>query len=467
MSGAKKTVINQRNLDSDIYDAEIGCMEKRREFLKIMGMGVGGFMVGGVTACGGGNQESDLLDISFWEKTNNLFVKEAGRISLNVDIAKNKPITTLKLLANVALENESSLNEGSQVVFQRGRMAKILNVDEESVAITRGANDGMNRVLLGTSWSKGDAVIVSDQEHPNTFNKLSILERFYGIEVHVVEIPAGSHVLSSDIVRLFDEKIKFVLRKKSRIKYLIWSSPTYRTGILLPISEMVYLAKKYDIKTVCDGAHLLGMMDVNFRNTGVDFLCVSGHKWQCANDSCGILFFNNASARSCIDIDNLEPVAKFFKDGDENASIASRLSSPMISNSINEAFVDSCSTWNDIGRGSIEKYIRTLGKYTRNKIIDIWGESAIYSPMESEDLQSGIIAFNPFFDYKDVFDKNLSNTFVRNMREKRAIDLRNVEVPSDSTGRPYWPIRLSTHIWLSPKDIDTALLSMQEIAQLK
>lgn len=467
MSNAKKSAINKIKLDSDLHDVEIGCVERRRDFLRMMGLGFGGFVVGGLTACGGGNQESNLSDISFWEKTSNIFEKEDGRISLNVDVAKNKPITTLELLDSAALGNDSSLSEEGVASLQRRRIAKILNVDEENIAITRGANDGMNRVLLGTSWRQGDAVIVSDQEHPNTFNKLSILERFYGIEVHAVKIATGPRVLSSDIVRLFDEKIKFAFSRGSRIRYLIWSSPSYRTGTLLPISEMVYLAKKYGIKTVCDAAHLLGMMNINFRDTGVDFLCASGHKWQCASNSCGILFFNPDSVNNYFDLENLDSMAPFLKNGDEHKNLASRLSAPIVNNAINEEFIHSCFIWNDIGRGRIEEYIRNLGKYTRNKIIDIWGEDALYSPVQSEYLQSGIIAFNPFFDSKDVLDENISNTFVRDLREKYAVDLRNVEVPSGSTGFPHWPIRLSTHIWLSPSDIDTALLAMRELAKKK
>jgi len=59
-------------------------------------------------------------------------------------------------------------------------------------------------------------------------------------------------------------------------------------------------------------------------------------------------------------------------------------------------------------------------------------------------------------DIGDVFDKNKSDILVERLMKNYGISLRNIPVPA-MDGRMCWPIRISTHVWLSANEIDMAL----------
>src|ERR1700753_4091633 len=48
----------------------------------------------------------------------------------------------------------------------RAGYAAVLGADVESVALTASTTDGVNSVLGGLSFSTGDEIVTSDQEHP-------------------------------------------------------------------------------------------------------------------------------------------------------------------------------------------------------------------------------------------------------------------------------------------------------------
>ena len=61
------------------------------------------------------------------------------------------------------------------------------------------------------------------------------------------------------------------------------SSPTYKTGTMLPIADLMGVVKAHELISIVDGAHLPGMMAYDYGALGVDFMSGAGHKWQCAS----------------------------------------------------------------------------------------------------------------------------------------------------------------------------------------
>ena len=97
---------------------------------------------------------------------------------------------------------------------------------------------------------------------------------------------------------LFAAEIDRARGAGQRVRALMWSSPTFLTGTMLPIRRIVQVAISKStgftpIITICDGAHLPGMMAYNYAELGVDFMADAAHKWQCAPGSTGILVIRN------------------------------------------------------------------------------------------------------------------------------------------------------------------------------
>jgi selenocysteine lyase/cysteine desulfurase len=132
---------------------------------------------------------------------------------------------------------------------------------------------------------------------------LAIARDRYGLIVRRIALPVGPTVTAAEIATRFANEIDAARAAGQRVRALMWSSPTFLTGMILPIRRIVDVAIQKStpadpIITVCDGAHLPGMMAYNYAELGVDFMAGAAHKWQCAAGSTGILIIRNRCARS-------------------------------------------------------------------------------------------------------------------------------------------------------------------------
>ena len=63
----------------------------------------------------------------------------------------------------------------------------------------------------------------------------------------------------------------------------------YQYGNIHPVKEIAKVAHQYDIPVLCNGAYTIGIMDVDGKDLGADFLVGSGHKSMAAPAPSGVL----------------------------------------------------------------------------------------------------------------------------------------------------------------------------------
>ncbi|MFT7722296.1 MAG: hypothetical protein QM788_05640 [Roseateles sp.] len=175
---------------------------RRREFLRILGVGSGAGVLTALQACGGGGDYqsseslySDLLaDSDFWSRSRKLFTGRTGnKIYFDIDADLTKPSSTSKILAASTLRKtlSTSLTQDDLVEprDERLRMARNLGVDLSQVAFVDSATDGMMKLLLGLAWEPGQVVVTSNQEHPSILAFLRSARHIFQIEIAVVNLP--------------------------------------------------------------------------------------------------------------------------------------------------------------------------------------------------------------------------------------------------------------------------------------
>ncbi len=68
----------------------------------------------------------------------------------------------------------------------RDLVARLLSVDPVEVALTRSTTEGLNAVAAALPWSRGDNVVITDQEYPANAIPWYHQGHLHGIEVRVV-----------------------------------------------------------------------------------------------------------------------------------------------------------------------------------------------------------------------------------------------------------------------------------------
>lgn len=462
----------------------------RRRFLQMIGAGTAVAATGVHTQAlatwsGGfwtGDWDRARSPISGQSIYRSRFVLNPETLFMNIGTAGSMPREVLEFFdeANREYARESMSGYGNFAAL-RQQIAPGFGVDSDELVVSYNTSDGMCHAILGIPWQAGDCVVTTNHEHPGGNVPLQIAVDRYGIEVRRVELPTGNNQTAEEYEFLFQEAIDQARADGLNVRAMMWSSPTFLTGTMLPIRRLVDVAIDNELISICDGAHLPGMMAYDYAELGVDFMSGAGHKWQCGPGSTGILVIRN-KIRSQY---NPLPLPAYFPvvtssyaptiggvpwteraTGPEATfDIAGVIQScgskhsPMLN-----ALGTACAIWDDIGRDVIEDYIIGLSMHLKSRVASRWGVSALYAPMDDPELVSALTSFNPFIDPTWITNSQASATFVSRMREEYGIVIRNTSVPVIGSDSNHFPLRVSTHLWHSINDVNRLVDSCWDLA---
>lgn len=150
-------------------------------------------------------------------------------------------------------------------------IAKLVGLqDGERVIFTPSVTIAINQVLNGISWTKGDIVYVSPYEHNAVARTLEVLHIKY--ELQIIEMPLDEKTLEIDL-----EALKYLFTEKQP-KCVCLNCISNVTGYILPVEEIVQMAKSFDSLVLLDTAQALGLIDIKVQRIPADFIVFAGHK---------------------------------------------------------------------------------------------------------------------------------------------------------------------------------------------
>lgn len=470
---------------NDVMDIPKHWSPSRRDFMRIIGSGAALAALGPLAACSHSHASSPidelraqlLADEAFWTNVRDMFILNPAKRFMNVGTAGSMPKVALDLFdtENRAKAAESG-NGYSNLLAERTQVAPGFGVDPDELAFSANTSSGMCHAVLGIDWNPGDVIVTTNHEHGGGETPLAIATARYGIEVSRIPLPVGNNQNAATYVTLFDTRIKELKAQGKRVRAMMFSAPTYKTGTMLPIADLMNVVRQHELISIVDGAHLPGMMAYDYAQLGMDFMSGAGHKWQCGPGSTGILIVRNKLRPSNpLPLPNWFPIhtsswtahqrgATRTPAYDIGSTITScgSLHTPMF-----HSLVSSCQMWDQIGRKKIETYDLALSAYLKEKIAEKWGVERLYSPKDDPKLVSAVSSFNPFIKETDVLDSVKSGQFVSRMLSDYSpgFVIRNVNVPVIGAPSDHYVIRISTHLWTSATDIDRLVDAMWDLSR--
>lgn len=463
-----------------------GWSSKRRDFLRVLGAGAGAAAIGPlVIGCGGSSAASAaealrtqlLQDEAFWTNVQSLFTLKTEKTYMNIGTAGSMPKAVLDLFDTESRKKAADSGNGySNLLDLRKQVAPGFGVDADELAFSANTSSGMCHAILGIDWKAGDVVVTTNHEHGGGDTPLKIAQDRYGIEVSRIALPVGNSQTAATYVNLFDERIRALKAAGKRVRAMMWSAPTYKTGTMLPIADLMGVVKQHGLISIVDGAHLPGMMAYNYAELGMDFMSGAGHKWQCGPGSTGILIIRNKIRAS-----NPLPLPKWYPvhtssysalerttndvatyDAAASVTTCGSVHTPMFT-----SLAQACTQWDQIGRKKIETYDLTLSSYLKEKIAERWGVAALYSPKDDPKLLSALTSFNPFQNKDDVMSSTKSATFVARMLSDypQGFVIRNAGFSVIGAPGDHYGVRISTHVWHDATDIDLLVDAMWDLSR--
>ncbi|TDJ78024.1 MAG: aminotransferase class V-fold PLP-dependent enzyme [Planctomycetota bacterium] len=228
-------------------------------------------------------------DEDYWSQVQAAFSVDRSMVMFNNGGVSPAPIAVQQALArHLDFANEGPsykmwrvLEPQKEVVRQR--LARHFGVDTEEIAITRNASEGLQICQQGFDLQRGDEVLCTDQDYPRMVTTFKQRERREGIVLVQFPIPVPAED-PAEIVRLYEERVT------ARTRLILVSHMINITGQILPVREVVAMARRYGIPVIVDGAHAFAHFAFDHADLDCDYYATSLHKWLFAPIGTGMLY---------------------------------------------------------------------------------------------------------------------------------------------------------------------------------
>lgn len=226
---------------------------------------------------------------AFWELVRRQFPLEDGLVYLNAAnvCPASRPVldryTTLlrDFQSNPSFQNRDKYRGLREAV--RSKLAALLGVTADEVAITRNTSEASNLIVHGIDLKPGDEVVITDHNHPSNNESWKLRARREGIRI--VSVPVALPARSADDLVA---GIEHALTPRTRVIAITHLTST--TGIRYPVRPIADLARRREIFLHVDGAQTFGAGVVNLKELGCDSFSASAHKWPMGPLEAGILY---------------------------------------------------------------------------------------------------------------------------------------------------------------------------------
>ena len=289
----------------------------------------------------------------FWEEVAGHYSTGGQWINLNNGAVSSAPthvsvcFTKAYALLNTApaFYNWKVMYDARDII--KTGIAEVINSSPDEIALLRNTTEALNNVIFGCELKKGDEVIVCRQDYSKTISSWQQRALREGIVLKWI------HLESSDDCDTVLTKYKNAITEKTRVAQvthvLNWN------GQVLPVREITGVMHYFGITVLLDAAHSFGLLEVDVKELGCDYMAAAMHKWLGSPISAGFLYVRKQR------ISDLWPLASAAEPGSGAITKFEELS--VQSGPSLMAMGAALSYFNLIGRHSKETRLRFLKQY--------------------------------------------------------------------------------------------------------
>jgi cysteine desulfurase / selenocysteine lyase len=192
-----------------------------------------------------------------------------------------KPLSVINAVAHFYATDNSNIHRGAHTLAARatdayeGAREKIRQFigagSATEIIYVRGTTEGIN--LVAQTWGRkflqpGDEIVLSILEHHANIVPWQMVAHERGARIKVVPVNDRGEIIMEEYTKLLGPRTKFVSLTQA----------SNGLGTILPVKEMIQLAKRFDAKVLIDGAQSVAHIPVNVQDLDADFFVFSGHK---------------------------------------------------------------------------------------------------------------------------------------------------------------------------------------------
>ena len=244
-----------------------------------------------------GKKPAELAaDETYWSDIARAFDVDRTLVNLNNGGCSPAPAHVLDaMIRDLKFSNEIPVYHMWTVLepriesVRRG-LAEEFGCDPEEIAIVRNASEAMETLTLGIDLKAGDEVVITNQNYGRMITTWEQRARRDGIVVKQISFPVPPPS-AADVV----ERFRKALTPKTRVIEV--THITNLTGQILPVRDIVRMARERGIEVFVDGAHAFAHFPFKRDDLECDYYGTSLHKWLFAPIGTGFLYVRKAKQK--------------------------------------------------------------------------------------------------------------------------------------------------------------------------
>ena len=313
-------------------------------------------------------------------------------VYLDSSNSAQKPLSVLKSLDNFYKNEFSnigrsihtlSVNATNKFEETRMNMKKFINASsKDEIIFTKNATESINLVAatFGQKYIKqGDEILITELEHHSNYIPWHYLRVNKGAIIKFAPINDDGDILI--------DKFKELINPKTKIIALTHLSNV--TGTIVPIKEIVEIAKKKNIPVLVDGCQSAPHIKIDVKDLDCDFYAISGHKVY-GPTGVGVLYAKKKW------LENLPPyiggggmISEVKKDKVTYAPLPEKYEAGTMATAEVVAFNESIKFMQSIGIENIIKHENELTNYALENMKKINSVNIVGNPKN----KAGVISF--------------------------------------------------------------------------
>lgn len=172
----------------------------------------------------------------------------------------------------------------------RAELATLMAAPKEEFALTRNGTEALQNLIMQYGKLKpGDAAMYADLDYDEMQQAMESLRHYRAANVLRFAIPEPA--TTANILAAYEQALKAA---PANLKMLLVTHLSNRTGIVMPVKEIVAMARARGVDTIVDAAQTIGHMHFTLADLDADFVGFSLHKWLCAPIGTGAIWIRGS-----------------------------------------------------------------------------------------------------------------------------------------------------------------------------
>jgi selenocysteine lyase/cysteine desulfurase len=172
----------------------------------------------------------------------------------------------------------------------RADVAALMGAPKEEFALARNGTEALQNLIVQYGRLKpGDSVMYADLDYDEMQQAMESLRHSRGASVIKFAIPEPA--TTANILAAYERELK---QAPPGLKLLLVTHLSNRTGIVMPVKEIVAMARARGVDTIVDAAQTIGHLDFTLSDLNADFVGFSLHKWLCAPIGTGAIWIRGS-----------------------------------------------------------------------------------------------------------------------------------------------------------------------------